>query len=97
MVRVHLGYLSFSLFVYCHYKSHQQEETFEPNPEPQPQDGVLMQRTYKSDLFPPLRSGERLCQMINIVKPGSVAKIIEPNGKPFLMLENINFFIEAAR
>jgi len=72
-------------------------EKFEDNPDPGSNAEAIMKRTYKSDLFPPLRSGERLCKMINLIKPGSVAKVVSAQGKPFLMLENINFFLEAAR
>ncbi|PRP86194.1 Ras GTPase-activating protein [Planoprotostelium fungivorum] len=71
-------------------------ETF---PENQPEVGSdeLLKRSYKSDLFPPLRDGKHLCKMLNLVQPGTVNKIAESTGRPFLMLENINFFLAGCR
>lgn len=35
--------------------------------------------------------------MLNLVQPGTVNKIAESTGRPFLMLENINFFLAGCR
>lgn len=71
-------------------------ETFPLNPDPKPDDPEIYQRSYKSDLFPALRDGMRLCRLINIIKKDSI-KFKDSTGKPFVMLENINFFLEACK
>eukprot|EP01117_Protostelium_nocturnum_P006541 TRINITY_DN2357_c0_g1_i1.p1 TRINITY_DN2357_c0_g1~~TRINITY_DN2357_c0_g1_i1.p1 ORF type:complete len:1438 (-),score=655.21 TRINITY_DN2357_c0_g1_i1:71-4384(-) len=69
---------------------------FPENPEPK-KDDELMKRSYKSDLFPVLRDGQALCKVMNLVKQGAISKIAPSTGKPFLMLENINFFLDACK
>mmetsp|Transcript_13481 Transcript_13481/g.18624 ORF Transcript_13481/g.18624 Transcript_13481/m.18624 type:complete len:1451 (-) Transcript_13481:48-4400(-) len=76
------------------------KETFPENEFQKPVDSkseALMKRSYKSDLFPVLRDGIRLCKIINLVKAGTIAKIADSVGKPFLMLDNINFFLKALK
>lgn len=48
------------------------------------------------DLYEVLRNGQLLCKFINILKPGSVAKI--NTGKmPFTCMENIGSYITACK
>jgi type I site-specific restriction endonuclease len=43
-----------------------------------------------------LRDGVALCKLINVVKPGSVAKF-HTSGSGYQLMENINKFIKAAQ
>lgn len=75
-------------------------EEFPPNNVPPPDDPNAppsMKKSYKSDLFPVLRGGMKLCKVMNALKPGLVPIIRESADKPFFMLENINFFLKACR
>jgi len=66
---------------------------------PQPDDPPSLQKAYKSDLFPVLRDGIHICKLANaIAGPNTIPKFYPNVGdKPFLMLENINFFLKAGK
>lgn len=49
------------------------------------------------DFAAPLQDGVILCELVNKIKPGSVAKINKPATMPFKKLENITNSIKAMR
>jgi hypothetical protein len=49
-----------------------------------------------NDFYETLRTGEVLCNLVNVIKPGSVPKINAP-GMPFKERENIGHFLKACR
>lgn len=48
------------------------------------------------DFFGMLKTGEVLCQLVNVIRPGSVAKV-NASGMPFRERENISNFLKACR
>ena len=42
-----------------------------------------------------LRSGERLCELVNCVRPGSVGRVARASTKPFQQMENIAQYLDA--
>jgi len=50
--------------------------------------------TKKKDLCDHIKDGVLFCQLANKIKPGVITKINSAKSSPFLLMENLNFFIK---
>jgi len=49
------------------------------------------------DLVPSIKDGVLLCELVNRIHPHTIKKINKKNSQPFLLMENIGFFLDACR
>ena len=59
-------------------------------------EAVVGEPLASDDTIETLKDGTVLCKLVNKIKPGAVAKI-SPSKLAFKQMENINFFLEAAK
>lgn len=55
--------------------------------------GELFQGKFADEL----RDGRRLCNLVNVIKPGFVRRVNNSPGMPFKQMENISNFLKACR